>query len=443
MATAIPKSRIGSRASEWSFSWTIDQVLCWTLLAALIFVMGADFRGSTGGKFEVHWQIYLRLLLAFVSGVVGSLFLFPLTYRDFLTWPGILLASYILWYGVTLPMSINQSYSAAAWLSLVGIVLFVPAAMRILGGYRFMAAIAAGLTAFLIGSWVAYRVFPEVGVFHEQVTQTEVYERFGGLAHPNELGFCSAYTVLVFAGLGISKRVAWWLALPGIALGIVTLGACFSRTAMVTCTFGLIFTLQNQWRLRGTLSGILLAVSGILLFTFIALGSGQIDWAVSDALKSMTKTGSMDELATATGRTEIWQYAIKLIGESPLFGYGYCAVRFLMEDYSHHGHNIVLNAMLFGGVIAGLIVLSMILYLAYGILFESRPEVDGLAACMLVGGLIEGLLGAASPATSTIVWMMLILWRQLDMRIGPDDPKLPNHLGVVGTIRPPKPSVLP
>lgn len=417
MSSSIIAESNPRRESTVPLAWSLEQVVCWCMLAGLVFLMGADFRGSTGGEFQVHWQIYLRLLLAMVAGGIGFLFLFPKTYRDFFAWPGMLVAAYIGMYAITLPISLDRSYSAAAWLSLVGVALFVVAAMRVLGGFRFFLAIAAGLTMFLLGSWVAYLVFPEIGVFQEQVTQTEVFNRMGGLAHPNELGFYSAYTVLVFAALGISGRIPWWIAGMGMMLGAITLVGCFSRTSILVCSLGLVFTFARHWRLQSNIIGLLGIAMVVLAVAFVALGSGQLDWQIEEALKGATKTGSTKELSTATGRTEIWQYGISQIAESPLYGYGYCSARFIMEEHSYHCHNIVLNAMMFGGIIAGMIVIAMILYLWGGVFFNARPEIDGIAVCMLTGGMVEGLLGAASPAASTILWITLIFWRQLDMRI--------------------------
>ncbi len=413
----MPISRV-QRTAPQSVGWTLDKLVCWGLVMAVVFVMGADFRGDTGEDFQVHWQIYLRLLVAFVCGVVGVLLMFPRSFRDYLAWPGLLLTAYVGWYLVTIPTGIDRSFTAAAWVSLLGVAAFVPGAMRLLGGWGFMTAVAVGLTIYLIGSWIAYLLFPEIGVFQEQVTRTEVFERMGGLGHPNELGFYSAYTVLVFTSLGISKRMNMWLVAAGVALGAVTLVGCFSRTAIVVCCFGLVFALQGQWRVRGNAFAIALGLALATGAGLVALGSGKLDWAIDRALKKVTKSGSTEELATATGRTEIWQYGIKKISESPLTGYGYCSARFIMVDHSYHCHNIVLNAMMFGGVISGLIVGSMVLYFVYSLIFNPRPEVDGIIACMVAGGMIEGLISAPSPAASILLWIAMLFWRQQQMHIG-------------------------
>lgn len=393
-------------------AWTLEHLMFAGLTAGIVFINAADFRGDTGAdEFQVHWQIYVRLLCTFACGGLGFLYSVPHVFRTYAAWPGLLLTAYAGVYAGFLPASVSRNYSAAALLSLLCILIFVPAAMRVLGGTRFLLALAVGLTTHLIGSWIAYLFFPEVGVFMEQVTQTDIYERMGGLAHPNELGFYAAYTTLVFAGLGRAEVIARTVAAAGMLLGITTIVGCFSRTAAIVTTLGLIVVFWQPLRRPGNLVGGMLATATVILVAFLAVGSGQFDWFIESVLTKLTKSGSTSELTTATGRTEIWQYAISCIQQSPVVGYGYATARFVMSEHSYHGHNIVLNALLFGGVLSGLIVISMIVYLGTMILFRSRPIVDGLAAAMLAGGMVDGLLGAASPAASTVIWIMLLLWR--------------------------------
>lgn len=406
-------------------AWSIEQLVCWSLVVLVVFINGADFRGGTGEEFEVHWQIYLRLMVSFACGCVGALYFPSKTVRDFLAWPGLLIAAYVGWYGLTLPTSIEKTYSAAAWVSLVGVLLLIPAAMRVLGGYRFLMAVASGLTLYLIGSWIAYLFVPEVGVFQEQITMTYVYERMGGLGHPNELGFYSAFTILVFAGLAVSGRMSWMFAGLGMLLGAITLFTCFSRTSTITCALGLMLTFQAYWRRPGNAIGVVLAIGLGVLVVFAAVGAGELDWFIESTLTKLTKSGSTDELSTATGRTDIWAYGSKKIGESPLVGYGYCTARFVMDEHSFHCHNIVLNAAMYGGVVAGLIVICMVFVQLAAMIYDPIPAIDGLILLMCVAGMVDELLGVPSPAASVTLWFSLLLWRQLGMQLDPTPNRQP------------------
>lgn len=413
----LAQMRGNVRAADRESTWSLDTLACWSLVTAVVFINGADFRGGSAEEFTVHWQIYLRLLVAFASGCVGLALLPSRTFKDFITWPGLLVSLYVLWYGATLTTAIDRAYCGAAWASLVGVILMIPAAMRTLGGYRYWTAITTGLTLYVVGSWIAYLFFPDVGVFQEQVTKTDVFERMGGLGHPNELGFYSAYTVLVYLGLATSGRLRWRWAILGIALGAVTLINCFSRTATITCVIGVLFVLQSPLRRPGNIFGILAGLALCASIGFATVGSGKLDWFIAATLTKVTKSGSTEELSTATGRTEIWQEGIGLIRQSPVTGYGYCSARFVMDEFSYHCHNVVLNALMYGGVISGLLVASMLLYQWSNVFISPRPEVDGLIVCMLVGGMVDELIGSASPAASLLIWFSLIFWRQLDMSL--------------------------
>ncbi|QDV54967.1 O-antigen ligase family protein [Rosistilla oblonga] len=421
MAT-VAYSRVDERPVATSGSGRLVTSFVGALVFAVVFLNAADFRGDTGEEFSVHWQIYLRLLICAVCGGTGIL-LVSKSYRAFLTFPGFLITLLIAWIGVTLPFSVDRTYSLAAYVSLGAVAMLIPAAMQILGGYRYLMIVAAGLVTFIVGSWIAYLVFPEIGIFKEQITQTEVLERMGGLGHPNELGLYSAFTTVLFAVLGYGRRLSYLIVVPAMLLSLVTLVVCFSRTSMGITLVGLLVVYRKELFTQQTVIATLLLAILAIPPIFVVAGTGGFDWLVGDALEKLSKSGTADELTTATGRTDIWAYAIQRIGEQPLHGYGYMTARFVMEKYSYHCHNIVLNMCLNTGVIGGMTLLSMVLYFVYAIYHDPRYEVDGLVAVILAGGLIDGLLFAAVPSAAVLIWFSALLWRQLDMQFDPPQPK--------------------
>ncbi|WP_417747939.1 O-antigen ligase family protein [Rosistilla oblonga] len=421
MAT-VAYSRVDERPVATSGSGRLITSFVGSLVFAVVFLNAADFRGDTGEEFSVHWQIYLRLLICAVCGGTGIL-LVSKSYRAFLTFPGFLITLLIAWIGVTLPFSVDRTYSLAAYVSLGAVAMLIPAAMQILGGYRYLMIVAAGLMTFIVGSWIAYLVFPEIGIFKEQITQTEVLERMGGLGHPNELGLYSAFTTVLFAVLGYGRRLSYLIVVPAMLLSLVTLVVCFSRTSMGITLVGLLVVYRKELFTQQTVIATLLLAILAIPPIFVVAGNGGFDWLVGDALEKLSKSGTADELTTATGRTDIWAYAIQRIGEQPLHGYGYMTARFVMEKYSYHCHNIVLNMCLNTGVIGGMTLLSMVLYFVYAIYHDPRYEVDGLVAVILAGGLIDGLLFAAVPSAAVLIWFSALLWRQLDMQFDPPQPE--------------------
>ncbi len=414
MATAISLS--GSHEAEASKVWSIQAIACWTLVVLIAFINGADFRGTTGAEnFEVHWQIYLRLLVSVGSGAVAALLLFPRSYRDFFSWPGFTVTLSLVWYGVCIPFGIERVYCAAAWVCLTCVLVFVPTAMRVLGAWGIVSSVGVGVVMYVLGSWIAYFRYPEIGVFKEQITNTYALERMGGLGHPNELGFYCAFTILLFTVIGVTRRLPWIVIAPILLMAGLALFKCYSRTSMAVTAIGLVLVFQNQLR-----ANIAIPIAGVFLgvvVAFAAVASGKVDWMVEDLLSGVSKSGSSSELSSVTGRDEIWRYGIEQIEASPIFGYGYGAARFVMYNHSYHCHNVVLNAMMAGGVVAGILLVVQSLYVLWGMVFQPRFEVDGLAVCFLLGGVVEGLLSSTTPAAHFVIWTMILFWRPFNFSL--------------------------
>ncbi|MEM6778153.1 MAG: O-antigen ligase family protein [Planctomycetota bacterium] len=393
------------------------------LVAGIVFINAADFRGDTGDEFKVHWQIYLRLLNCAVCGGVAILFLHR-SLDPYCRFPGLVLSCLFGWTGLTSVASLDPKYSAAAFVSLCCVALLVPAAMRVLGGQRFILAVAFGFVTYLVGSWIAYLLFPQVGVFKEQVSQTDVFERMGGLGHPNELGCYAASTVVLFVALAYRRCLHWHITLPSILLGCITLVACYSRTWIVLTAVGVAMVYRDHWGRPTVFLSAMLVVLLVMAIVGMVYASGGLDWMISDALLKVSKSGNADELSTGTGRTEIWAYGIEQIAHEPLKGYGYGMARFVMEDHSYHCHNTFLNYCMATGLPGGLLFLTLAIYLIHRIVRDPRPEMDGLTTMILLGGMVEGLLIAPAPSAATMLFIVAVFWRHLDMKLTVRNPSI-------------------
>lgn len=413
MAIAIQPELEGQLRQPVAAAWPLEKLIFWALPFLVVFINSADFRGDTGEQFTVHWQIYLRLAICLLCGLFGAAVLFPRTYRDFITWPGLLLLIEVAVYGLSQMTSVQPSYTLAAWVSYICVLLMIPAAIRSLGKTDFLYSILWALICYLVGSWIAYLIFPEIGIHKEYTIGTSYVERMGGLGHPNELGMLSAYATLLAAGMTRTGRCSKFFGFAVMLLGAATLFTCFSRTSTICTMLGLAFVFRQDIRRAGNLFfvGVAAGVGSLLLY--FAIGFGYLDFFLQDLVGKVTKSGSIEELSTATGRTEIWSEAIRLISESPITGYGYAGARFVMEEHSYHAHNIILNGAIYAGVLGAAVVGLMMLVIMRDLLRKSDLTLDGLAVCMLFGGMLEGLLGAASPAASILIWTSLLLWRQL------------------------------
>lgn len=401
------------RANFNAASTTLQAVAC-LLVIGIVFLNAADFRGGTGETFSVHWQIYLRLLVCATSGCTAILLLHR-SLQPFFTFPGLMMTGLIVWLGVSCIGSVNRNYSVVAYGCLGAIVMLTPALMSILGGFRFLASIGIGLLSYLVGSWIAYIAFPSVGLFHEQVSQTEVFDRMGGLGHPNELGFVAACSVVLFGAFHYCKRISFAVAAPLVLFGVITLLACYSRTSLILTSMGLLMVYRKEIFRESFMTWAILGAMLVVLVGGYSYATGELDWVISDSMTKLSKSGNSDELTTGTGRTNIWAYGIKLISERPLAGYGYAAHRFVMDEHSFHCHNSFLNYCMSGGLLAGILFLGMAGYLVRAMWMDPRPEIDGLLTLILLGGLAEGVLSAATPNGVMLLFVAGLFWRQLEM----------------------------
>jgi O-antigen ligase len=140
-------------------------------------------------------------------------------------------------------------------------------------------------------------------------TSNDIPRFVGIFTQPNEVGAL----VLVVVGVALvcwisaSRRARLLLAL--LILAAVGLGiAADSRSSMGALGAGLLaYTL---WRFRWR---------GVLVCTALAL-TVAVAFATSDIGSDYLARG---DVSTLTGRTDVWAYSLKEIGESPFLGYGY------------------------------------------------------------------------------------------------------------------------
>ena len=205
--------------------------------------------------------------------------------------------------------------------SAIGVYMLLTLTCLTLFGIRqtLMDALLA-LWSFVIISWVLRFVAPEMAVFNEYLSMEEILPRFGGLGHPNVLSAIQCLALLLTLAFVVDKRIsAFWL-IPAILLGAATLIETKSRTSVVAFFAALCVVSLPFWRQR--LAFVIPAFGLAAVFclaTYVEVTTG-IDRVLHQLSLKITKTGSVDELTTATGRTEIWAEAVRLIAKSPITG---------------------------------------------------------------------------------------------------------------------------
>tara|TARA_R110002049_G_scaffold2750_8_gene22312 strand:+ start:271748 stop:273037 length:1290 start_codon:yes stop_codon:yes gene_type:complete len=401
------------------------------MFASLCNTIDLEMGPKTGEEqIGLDFQVGLKLAIAMCCAMIGcwGLIQSPRVRRAFESLPGATLFALAIVLMVTASVAIDSVATQCRVAALVnfGYLLFVPTALSVLGWRTMAKSILCGLAVYVVAAWTIYLAIPEMGVFQEQLGDDTAIARMGGLGHPNAVARIGVLTVLLSVSLmrrnpiesnasrqrGSAIKSMGMYCLIALALGITA--AAISRTAIAAGILALMFLLSDRLFTRAgitwVLSGMVLGIGVVLAALMFAGGGG----AISDKLLSAgTKTGEIEEIASITGRTEIWAETIRLIRERPITGYGLNSAPILLEDYSQHAHNMLLHVTLSGGLFAGALVLALLLWtMALGIC-SSEPLIRAIAAFILLSGLVEdtALDTFASPAT--ILWLMILLYRPL------------------------------
>lgn len=160
--------------------------------------------------------------------------------------------------------------------------------------------------------------------------------------------------------LKISKWF-WINMVPLLVAGMATLLMVQSMTSVTSIILFFLLCLIPNVRLQ-RLSIAILFVS-VLLFEFFVCFSGTglenseiATWFIVDVL---------EKDITFTGRTEMWDSALRIITESPLWGYGFPAADWYeknMSSFAIGPHNMILAVFIYGGIVAFVLYVYCLLY---------------------------------------------------------------------------------
>lgn len=428
-AASVLKNRPMDFDETVSDRWTVGQLgraVVWVCVAAVGLINTLDVNtGGVGAEESVGLDsvVAVKLALAGLCGLVALVGLASMPTARYLLGrgPGLLLVGLggvlIATSAFAVPEVATVSRIASV---LMGVYLgFAAVSLSVLGGRSMMRALLCGLIVNVLANWVIYLGFESIGVFTEDLGDGVLVRRMGGLGHPNAIARAAVLSSLIVVAIGRWRgrengglRGSFWS--PGAAavhlLTLATLYATVSRTAVVAGAAGVaMMVLDRLWSRRGAALGI----AGLAAL-LIAVGFG---WMWRDhaartgggVVGAVTKTGDVSELTTATGRTEIWTEAIRLIAGRPLTGYGLNSAPVMLEDFSYHTHNALLHAAFSGGIVAGAVMALLLLWNAVFGLTDREAWVRGITAFLLVSCLFEDTVLETFAGPPTIVWMVVLL----------------------------------
>ncbi len=412
---------------------------CGLVMCAASFwnMVDINFEGNSGDQLGMDWQVAIKLVIAVFAGAIGfwGLINSNLVRTALRGVPGIglvMLAVVFVTTSVFAIAEVAMVCRVAAWIY-IAYLLFIPTALVAMGIRGVVIASLIGMTANVILNWGVYLWIPSVGVFEEQFAGNTFIQRMGGLGHPNSIGRMGALAGLLSLAMLRSRALA--PRLPGgtlvllsiIALSIATSVATFSRTAIVAGLAAAIFLLFDRLATRGGVTAIVAGILtiGIGLFTIELVTGGEVIGKF--LLSAGTKTGEVEELTSATGRTDIWKETVRLIGQRPITGYGLNSAPVLLQDYSHHPHNLLLHVTLSGGLLAGLLVAALLLWNIGIGLTSAEPLVRAVSMYVLISGVFEDTCLDTFATPSTLLWLVVLLYPAISAGIRPQRSAIENQ----------------
>lgn len=407
--------RAGRPLTHWASHTRILPALSAATLVAAALCNLIDVSGSGLEQVQLSGQVMVKLLIAvWVAGLAAwSLLTLPRVRQLLVSPAGLLLLALAGVLMATSAVAIDEvaNVSRFAALNYLASLCFVTACLVRWGADRLAAYVLIGCVGFLLGSWLMYLLVPSVGVYVENFDADMRIRRMAGLAHPNVSGRIAMLSVIVALALyrrGQRHRLGLLLI---VALGLATAAMAFSRTAILAGAVGLlVLFLDRLPTRRGVLAGLAAVSIGLVGLLAVELTTG------SDVLGRLvvatgTKTGHVEELTSATGRTAIWSEALRLISLRPVTGYGLNSGPVLLTDFSQHTHNILLHPWLSGGVVAGLLMAAVLLFNLTVSLRSPHPLIRSLTAFVLVSGLFEDTVLGTFPGPPTILWLVVTLYQ--------------------------------
>ncbi len=358
--------------------------------------------------------VVLKLLLTGSCGLLGCYgwLAVPRVRALLLSRPGIWLTGIAVMFFMASLLSPIPLVSLASTVALTCMLLFTTTVVVVSGPIRLVQAILAGIGLFLGASWIAYLLFPGLGVFAEPLADGEFSLRMAGISHPNALAQYAALGVglsLLLVQTGV-VRSRYLLALIPLGLGALVLS--ISRASAIALVVALMFVWRDRILARlgpvALLTGCLIIVGGLLIYS----ARHDLGDLLSERwFSKLAKSGDTSELTSLTGRTEIWSYATGRLTERPWLGFGPATSKLILAEHVQYTHNLWLNVAFSSGLAGLLCLLGLTVGRVWDSLASPNRIVDFIIVVLFVNGLAENVAFAFVPGAPTMLLVVATLWR--------------------------------
>lgn len=375
-------------------------------VAMNVFVLLSTFRYRDYTSTSIDLQILLKLGLWFMGFGLGILL-----YRK---WAGkvlridnILLIVMLLQILAACFYAPQMIYALSCFFSLVSIFIILFLASSYLDEEEILYSVFLTISLICIISIIAYYTVPSfarMGEWVEGASERTPGSRLSGVTgNPNSMGLMAAFTLII--GVHYARRYASRNLIIYIACMLLNLTALLmsnSRSSLAAMLVSLTAAYFLNFTPHRILAASTLACLAIAFFFLVDL----------DALMAMlSRSGNAEEITSATGRTHIWETAIRLIQERPLTGWGYTSSKEILPLHAHEighapqsTHNLYLQ-MLFSMGIPGLAVfLAMFMVkFFYAMKFNDFFKVT-ILIFLLLHGLTESTIFVGMAGSTTLMF---------------------------------------
>lgn len=312
----------------------------------------------------------------------------------------------------------DPQYSAFSTIALVATLVFATYCAMVLSPSDLASVAILGTAPIVLLSFVVYLFPGHTGDF-VWMHETGARYRLEGIAN-NPIGlslFCAIHVFgLYYKSVLADRKEFGWVAVSCILIPIALIclwasgsrGPSIGLVAAVTLSSVLVLRPFGRATVPIFCAGIAVTIP-LLYFT--------VTEALSNAsLSAFARSGDAEEVATMTGRTEIWGGIAGLIGEAPLLGYGMGAPLQVLSEFSTsptfnivEAHNLFLHSSLMIGLPGAAAIIALI---AYG-LFRAHNKRHGFALIALlyfaVTGITENYLFSNRPNWHTLLFFAVVL----------------------------------
>lgn len=373
-------------------------------VALNVFFLLSTFRVRDYTDTSLDYQIIIKLAL-WSAGVGLSILMYRRWIGNALRTDNILLALMILQIFAACLYAPHMNYALACFFSLIATftILYLASSFLEESEILYTVMLTISLIAFL--SIIAYYTVPEFARMGEWVDgERTPGNRLSGItSNPNTIGLMASFALIIaFHYRTPFIRKNFLIFAVCVLLNLIALLMSNSRSSMAAMIVSLTAAYFFNFTPRRLLAGCAMACAAIAFFFLADL----------DAIMSLvSRSGDTAEIMTATGRTHIWHTAIRLIGESPLIGYGYTSSMEILPQYESeighappHTHNLYLQ-ILFGMGIPGLLTfLSMFLVkFYYSLKFQDYFKIT-LLVFLLLHGMTEASIFVGMASLTTIMF---------------------------------------